>query len=83
MILTTHIYRIYPIIDGGWVVLQGEEQEPVSLFASREAALAWAREEAERTNGWVIIDNLEFLAETDIDWEGRAWRREDGKAPID
>ncbi len=81
--ITTHIYRVYPIVDGGWVILQGEEQEPVSLFASREAALAWAREEAERTQGWVIVDNLEYLAESDIDWEGRAWRRDDSTAPAD
>jgi hypothetical protein len=81
--ITTHVYRIFPIVDGGWVVLQGEEQEPVSLFASRDAALAWAREEAERTNGWVIVDNLEFLAESDIDWEGRAWHRVDTPAPVD
>lgn len=59
---------LYPMIGGSWAVID-DDGCALIVIATREGAIAWAREESKRTNFWVVVDNLEFVAESDLRWE--------------
>ena len=67
------VYYMQPVQGGGWLV--SENDRPLRRYpkdGNRDHALAFAIDQGRRHNGYVLIDNLEFIPEDQITWPKKA-----------